>query len=163
MKLRLLFIVLVTVTAASAQSGLDTLKVYNVHCSYTDTTGDTTNFYNWGGTWTSFFPTEECTEPRDKFRINRDTIMTYIEAEKPFWMMLYNTNEQLLYEGIHYKDCLVGPFIVYHPSGKVKTRGQYSGVKIHNGKYKITDCEGKPTGTWISYNLIGHIVNTVKY
>ncbi|HPE98865.1 MAG: hypothetical protein R2767_09020 [Chitinophagales bacterium] len=164
MRWHALFVLFMLVCVDSeSHAQLDTVMVYNVHCSYSDTTGDTVNFYNWGGSWTSFFPTEECVEPKEKYGRNRDTVMTYVQADKPFWFMLYDTKDHLLYEGLHYRNCTVGPFIVYHPNGKVRMRGQYSGAKWKDDHFKVTDCEGKPTGKWISYNLIGNIVETRDY
>jgi hypothetical protein len=139
----------------------DTIKVYNVHCSYSQ--GN--SFSSWGGNYTAFYPSEKCPEgDKQKYISNRAIVEDYWAKKQFFWMKLYNTSDQLIYEGLNYSDCTVGPFICYWPNGKTKLKGQYNGYSFSAKKgYKIKKCPGKETGTWEYYNETGKFLRNEKH
>jgi hypothetical protein len=146
---------------ASAQKQLDTIKVYNITCSYQD--GN--SFTAWGGSWTPFYPPVACPDnDKSKYIENHKQVDEALKSRLFFWMKLYDTDDHLLYESLKYSDCTVGPFICYHPNGKVKLTGQYDGYKYIKKKgYRVVNCEGKPTGTWLYYDEEGKLVKTENY
>ena len=92
--MRLIFFIYIVVFNSFnslAQQAIDTVKVYNVNGSY-ESTGE---IFVWGGNWTSFFPSEDCPEPKEKYYLNYQNVKRYVEAETFFWMKLYNTNDEL--------------------------------------------------------------------
>lgn len=138
---------------------LDTVKVYNVNCSIA--AGN--SIIGWGGNWTNFYPAKECPEPKEKYYENYKAVSKYMDREKFFWIKLYDTEDNLLYEGLKYSDCTLGPFICYHPNGKIRMKGEYSGAKKNSkGKYIMQKCSGKETGTWEYYDENGALIKTEK-
>lgn len=146
---------------SSAQLKLDTVKVYNVHCSYSQ--GN--SFNSWGGNYTAFYPSEKCPDgDKQKYISNRATVEDYWGKRKFFWIKLYNTSDQLIYEGLNYSDCTVGPFICYWPNGKTKLKGQYNGYSYSEKKgYKIKKCPGKEIGTWEYFDETGKFAKNEKH
>lgn len=149
------------VTTTTFLKAIDTVKVYNVHCSY----ADENSMSCWGGRWSSFYPTEKC--PNDslkKYIDNHKIASEYMSKKKFFWMKLYNTKDELIYEGLKYSDCSVGKFICYWPNGKIKLTGEYGGYKYSKSfGYRITTCSGKEIGEWIYYDENGIQTKIVKY
>lgn len=139
------------------QPAIDTIKVYNVNGSY-ESTGE---IFVWGGNWTAFFPSEDCPEPKEKYYLNYQTVKRYVESETFFWMKLYNTNDELIFEGLKYSDCTVGKFICYYPNGQVQLTGEYGGYKIKKGNYVLKKCLGKEIGTWVFYDESGKVSKTI--
>lgn len=144
-----------------SQISLDTIKVYNVNCTYTE--GN--SVISWGGNWTEYFPSIPC--PSDSLNIyleNYQIVQKYLDNRDFFWIRLYDTNNVLLYEGMKFADCKVGSFICYWPNGQIKLRGQYSGYKYANKKgYVIKHCKGKKIGDWIEYDINGIIIEKTSY
>ncbi len=157
----LVFIVILFPIISFAQVKLDTVKVYNVHCSYSQ--GNSTKA--WGGNYSSDYPAEKCPEgDKQKYISNYETIDKYMTQRSFFWMKLYNTNDQLVYEGLKYSDCRVGPFICYWANGKIKLKGQYNGYSFSIKKgYKIKKCLGKETGTWEYFDETGKLEKNEKH
>jgi hypothetical protein len=138
---------------------LDTVKVYNVNC--TIKLGN--SVIGWAGNWTEFYPAVECPEPKDKYYENFKLVNKYLDQKKFFWIKLYDTDETLLYEGLKYSDCMLGPFICYYPNGSIRMKGEYSGArKTSRGGYVMKKCSGKPIGTWEYYDESGTLVKTEK-
>lgn len=150
-----------------AQKTLDSLDVYNVYCTIVRNdplSGGVVWMKSWAGNYTNFYPTEECPEPVDKYIQNLKLVSKYMRKRKFFWLKLYNTSDQLIYESLKYGDCTLGPFICYYPNGNIKLRGQNDGYKLKkNGSYKKTKCSGKPVGTWHYYDNQGNIEKTEKH
>ncbi len=139
--------------AMKSQTTLDTVKVYNVYCTY----HNGNSFSSWGGNWCPFDTAEQC--PADsiqKYIDNYKMVSGYLDSGKFFWMKLYDTKERLIYEGLKYSDCTVGPFICYYPNGKVKMKGQYAGYSYSekNG-YELKKCSGTKSGVWEYYDEKG--------
>ena len=136
---------------------IDTLKVYNVYCSIIE--GN--SVFGWGGNWTSFYPPDSCTSPKDKYFDNFKEVNKIMNSGKFYWIKLYNINDDLIFEGLKYSDCQIGPFVCYYLNGNIKLTGQYSGYKITKmGKYKMKTCSGSPIGLWTYYDVDGNIIKT---
>jgi len=141
---------------------LDTVKVYNVYCSYSDSV----SYSAWGGNYTSFYTAEECPKKSvEKYIANYKILAPYMLNPKFFWMKLYNTKDQLIYEGLKYGDCRIGKFICYWPNGKRKMTGEFDGViiKKQTGEYLLKKCAGQKTGTWCYYDEEGRFQRLEEY
>ena len=141
---------------------LDTVKIYNVYCSFTEGNAVTA----WGGNYSSFYPAEECPQKsKDKYVENFKSITHHFSSQKFFWMKLYNTKDQLIYESLKYGDCRVGKFICYWPNGKRKMTGEYDGayVKKKTGEYIFKKCAGEQSGTWCYYDEDGKFLRYEEY
>jgi len=141
---------------------LDTVKVYNVYCSYFD--GNVLSA--WGGNYSSFFPPVECPQKNiELYLANRKTVAEYLFAQKFFWMKLYNTEDQLIFESLKHSDCRVGKFICYWPNGEKMLTGQYDGAVVNKktGEYILKKCAGEKVGTWCHYDKKGMFVNYETY
>jgi hypothetical protein len=92
---------------ALGQKSLDTVKVYNVNCTYTE--GN--SIITWGGNFTHFFPPTPC--PRDSINIyleNYQSVQKYMNSRKVFYMKLYDINNVLQYEGLKYSTKTIKSF-----------------------------------------------------
>jgi len=141
-----------------SQTILDTIKVYNVFCSYSKDG----SVNAWGGNYTSYYPSEKCPETdKAKYISNHSIVNDYMSNRKFFWMKLYNTNDQLIYESLKFGDCTLGSFICYWPNGKIKIKGQYSGYTFSAKKgYKMKKCRGKENGNWEYFDESGILLKT---
>ena len=161
MKKQLTILILLFSVSSLGQSTLDTIKVYNVHCSYSEGNSHT----SWGGNWTEFYPTEKC--PSDSIATyieNYSKVSLYMKNRTFFWIKLYNTHNQLIYEGLKYSDCKIGKFICYWPNGNIKVIGEYDGYSYSNKKgYVLKKCAGKKKGTWVYYDENGIQTDIVKF
>jgi len=155
-----LMMILLTIHAWS-QKEIDTVKVYNVYCSYAEGNSYTT----WGGNWTEFYPAEACPDSlKQKYIDNHIANSKYLNENIFFWIKLYNTNEELIYEGLKYGDCRIGKFICYWPNGKIKLTGEYNGYSYSTKTgYKIKKCAGKKKGDWIYYDENEKQEKLIKY
>jgi hypothetical protein len=89
----------------------------------------------------------------------------YLSAQKFFWMKLYNTKEQLIYESLKYADCRVGKFICYRSNGHRLMTGEYDGavVKKKTGEYVLKKCAGQKSGTWCYYDEDGKFLRYEEF
>ena len=85
-------------------------------------------------------------------------------ANKVYWERNYNKDNEILFEGLKYNSCFIGPYINYWLSGIVKTRGQYLQNKTGNwpqlkerGLCSIQD------GVWKDYTEDGDLKHTTTY
>ena len=145
MKVILTVLIILFSVPLSGQKVLDTIKVYNVYCSYSE--GD--SYITWGGNWTEFYPAEECPiNSKSKYVDNYKNVSSYMSKRSFFWIRLYNTKDQLIYDGLKYSDCRVGKFIYYWPNGRIKLTGEYSGYSYSDKTgYRIKGCSGKKKGS----------------
>jgi len=159
-KTLLFFLILFSLNSWS-QKSLDTIKVYNVHCTYTSDN----SINGWGGNYTSYYPSVKCPDvDKEKYISNQKIVDEYMDNQKFFWIKLYDINDQLQFEGLKYSDCCIGPFICYWPNGKIKLKGQYNGYTFSEKKgYKIKECSGKETGTWEYFDENGKLTNKLNY
>jgi hypothetical protein len=143
----------------------DTVSVYNVHCSGRRLDiNDNIVIWGWGGTFTSFYPTEFCPEPKQKYIDNHEIYTKAMDDRKIFWIKVYNTGDTLLYEGLQYSDCHAGPFICYWPNGNVRVTGQYPPLTVkRKGKVILCDGGNKPSGIWKYYNEDGTFEKEEQY
>ena len=163
-------LVILSINASSAAKlrtsvkpqALDTVKIYNVYCSILDGATMTA----WGGNYSSFYPAEECPKKSKEIYLeNYKTIAHYLSAQKFFWMKLYNTKDQLIYESLKYGDCRVGKFICYWPNGNRKMTGAYDGstIKKKTGEYVLKKCAAEPTGYWCYYDEEGKFLRLEEF
>ena len=147
------------------QVTIDTIKVYNVNCcSETKVDGIIQTTHCWGGIYCEFYPTEQCESPSLKYSENNKNHELFMNSGKLFWIRLYSSGDQLLFEGLAFGDACVGPFKAYHLNGKIKVEGQYSSCKIKkNGKLKFTKSSGLRTGEWKFSNENGKLTKTENY
>ncbi len=155
-----ILVIVFSIPLLRGQKVLDTVKVYNVYCSYSS--GN--SFIGWGGNWTEFYPSEECDTGDKKYIDNYTIVSNYMKKRVFFWMKLYNKKDQLIFEGLKYSDCQIGKFILYWPNGKVKLTGEYDGYKYSKiTGYKLKKCSGKKKGAWVYFNEEGEKLNTITY
>jgi hypothetical protein len=152
---------LLAISAFAFSQKLDTVKAYNVHCTFSEGS----SISAWGGNFTSYYPSEPCPEKsKQKYISNHKKVSQYMSSKKFFWMKLYNLDDKLIYEGLQYSDCSVGPFICYWPNGQFRVKGQYSGYTYSPKKgYKLEKCGGEKTGKWEFFNEEGKSTKVEEY
>jgi len=79
----MVFIILLFPINSFSQVELDTLRVYNVHCSFSEDI----SFHAWGGKYSSYYPAEKCPEiDKQKYISNYEIVDKYMTQNKFFWM-----------------------------------------------------------------------------
>lgn len=136
-----------TDTTKSVYKGLETRKFYRVGYSSSSINGVTTYKLN---------DNEVSKSTYDKYH---DTWKN-METCEPCILMTYDINENLLYKGIQYTDCIVGFWIEYFPNGKVKLIGHYKENESGNWKnsWGIGLC--RPDGAFTYFNESGEELYT---
>lgn len=98
-------------------------------------------------------------EQYEKFTSSRSNL----EDCKPCMLETYNENDKLIIKAAQYKDCCVGSWIGYYPSGKIRTIGHYreneTGIwePLWDNGYCIKH------GTWTEYSENGKPLKSEKY
>lgn len=101
--------------------------------------------------------------------ISKEQFLKYSESKKnleeckPCILETYDQNEKLVIKAVQYKDCCVGEWTAYYPSGKIKTSGHYreneTGIwdPLWDNGYCIKH------GVWTEFNEKGKPVKTEVY
>lgn len=165
MKAFLLFMVLYNLSVCFSQDVIDTVNVYNVNCcSETEVNAIVRTIDCWGGIYCEFYRPEECENPSKKYTDSNELHEQCMNSEKLFWIRLYDTKDNLIFEGLRFSDASVGSFKAYHPNGNLMVEGQYTPCKVKgNGEIKFVKSAGQPTGTWKYYDENGSLTQEKNY
>lgn len=95
----------------------------------------------------------------DKYNESRKNL----ENCKPCVLETYDAGEKLVSKAVKYKDCPVGFWYNYYPSGKIKTIGHYreNESDIWDPLWDAGYC--MKHGTWTEYNEKGKVIKKELY
>lgn len=150
-KIILISFLIVFKTSTSQTIPLDTIKTHCTIC--------TVGNYSWGD-HDGYYAAKKC--PRKKkndYLAEHLYWADYVSTNRIYWAKLYDINDKLIFEGMSYSDCIVGPFVRYYLSGQIRIKGSYDGYSLDIVKgYVLRNCNHTKIGEWVEYSETGQII-----
>ncbi len=81
----------------------------------------------------------------------------------PCMLETYDENGKLSMKAVQYKDCYVGSFTAYYPSGKIKTTGHYRENETDTWEPLWDNGYCIKHGIWTEFDEKGKVIKTENY
>jgi hypothetical protein len=150
------FILLLSIFGKSQSISLDTLQSHCTICSFGN---------EFWGHHDMFYDAKKCPRKKKKKYYREHKIwIAQVATNRIYWLKLFDIKENLIFEGLCYSDCIVGPFKSYYLNGNIRLEGSYNGYLLDPIKgYIFLNCENQKKGEWIEYNKDGSVLKKEIY
>ena len=146
-----------------AKINLDTVITTNARLLYSSTNWTTTDSNNQSYSLPPGYYVNRVMVSEEVYH-HLDSLLDNIHKCTPCVLKVYDTSNNLVKQGVYYKNCGVGAFVEYYPGGAIKTIGQFKQDSsanwddLHDRGY----CAVRE-GQWTHYDTEGKITKVENY
>jgi antitoxin component YwqK of YwqJK toxin-antitoxin module len=144
-------------------TNLDTVITTNARLLYSSTNWTTTDSNNQSYSLPPGYYVNRIKVSEEVYH-HLDSLLNNLNKCTPCFLKVYDTDNNLVWESEHYKNCGVGPFVEYYPGGSIKITGQFKQNLSGNwDDISAKEYRSKREGKWTYYDTEGKITKVENY